>query len=65
MKLVVPLVAAVASLVPTVALACPYASNAAGCGACGGSSLLSYGAWLLLGLGIGVTSVSFGRRQPS
>jgi hypothetical protein len=61
MKLARSLMAVVAFLVPSVALACPYASGSMGCGTCD-SSLLGYGTWLLLGLGIGLGSVAFERR---
>ncbi len=64
MKLALPLLTAFASFVPSVALACPYSSGAAGCGGCGSSiSLLGYGAFLLVGLGAGFASVSFERRR--
>jgi hypothetical protein len=61
MKLAHSLIAVVAFLAPSVALACPYASGSTGCGACD-SSLLGYGMWLVLGLGIGLGSVAFQRR---
>ena len=64
MKVVLPFLAAAASFVPSVALACPYSSGAAGCGACGSSlSLLGYGALLFVGLGAGFVSVAFDRRR--
>ena len=47
--------------VPSLAFACPYGSGASGCGG-GGSSLVSYAVWLLVGLGAGVTSVAFEKR---
>jgi hypothetical protein len=48
---------------PSLALACPYASADGTCGSCGASSasLLSYGACLVLGLGLGIASVAFER----
>ena len=61
MKLALPLIAVVVFLAPSVALACPYGSGSVGCGTCD-SSLLGYGTWLLLGLGIGLGSVAFERR---
>ncbi len=67
MRIAAPLLAALAALVPAAALACPYASSsasaAADCASCGGSSVLGYGAALLLGLGIGVASIAFERRR--
>jgi hypothetical protein len=64
MRIAAPVLAALATLAPSIALACPYASRAAGdCAACGGSSVLGYGAAALLGLGIGVASVAFERRK--
>jgi hypothetical protein len=64
MKLALPILAAVAALAPSVALACPYAAEMAegDCGACS-ASLLGYGASLLLGLGLGFVSVAFERRR--
>jgi hypothetical protein len=61
MKVALRLIAVIVSLVPSVAFACPYGSGSTGCGACD-SSLLGYGTWLLLGLGIGLGSVAFERR---
>jgi hypothetical protein len=63
MKLVPRLVATLALFVPSVALACPYASAAAAGGSCGGSSLAGYGASLFIGLGVGFASVLFERRR--
>jgi hypothetical protein len=64
MKLVPRLVATLALFVPSVALACPYASAAAAAGdSCGGSSLAGYGASLFIGLGVGFASVLFERRR--
>ncbi|HXN33658.1 MAG TPA: hypothetical protein VN894_17435 [Polyangiaceae bacterium] len=65
MKAALPfLAAAAASFVPSVAWACPYSSGATGCGACGSSSsLLGYGALLLVGLGAGFASIAFERRR--
>ncbi|MDP9002440.1 MAG: hypothetical protein M3O46_20300 [Myxococcota bacterium] len=59
---ILPFAVAIAWLVPAVAKACPYASgSASSCGSCG-SSLFSYGTWLLLGVGVGLASVAFQRR---
>jgi hypothetical protein len=65
MKLALPLLAAAAaSIVPSLASACPYSSGAAGCAASGASfSLLGYGAFLLVGLGAGFASIALERRR--
>lgn len=64
MKLALPLLVAAASLMPSLAWACPYSSGASGCGACASSlSLLGYGASLLAGLGAGFASIAFERRR--
>jgi hypothetical protein len=58
------LLVALLSLAPSLALACPYASAGAdGCASCGASStsLFSYGAWLILGIGLGISSVALER----
>lgn len=62
MKFVLSILAALPVLAPSLALACPYAASGSACGDCGGGSLMSYGAWLLFGLGVGVTSVAFEKR---
>jgi hypothetical protein len=64
MKFALSLAAALGTLAPTVALACPYATGAAAsaCSGCG-TSLLQYGASLLLGLGLGVGSVVLQHRR--
>jgi hypothetical protein len=63
MKPALSLLAALTSLVPSLALACPYASAGDGCASCGASSasLFSYGACLVLGLGMGIVSVALER----
>jgi hypothetical protein len=68
MKSALPLFAAIASLVsltPSLALGCPYASAAGDCASCSASSasLFSYGAFLVLGLGLGIASVAFERNR--
>jgi hypothetical protein len=64
MKLALPFLVAAASFIPSLAMACPYSSRAVESGGCGSStSLLGYGALLLLGLGAGFASVAFERRR--
>lgn len=60
MKFVLSILGACLFLAPALAHACPYASGSSGCGESG--SLMSYAAWLVAGLGIGVTSVAFEKR---
>jgi hypothetical protein len=63
MKLVLSAFAALAALSPVAALACPMSRAAGDCASCSGSSsVVGYGAALLLGLGIGVASVAFERK---
>jgi hypothetical protein len=61
MKRVVSLLAVLASSVPSLALACPYSSACASCSS--SSSFGEYGAWLVLGLGMGIASVAFERKR--
>ena len=50
-------------LAPAVAQACPLAAASAGCGGCGGGSLLMYVIAFVGGLLAGIGSIGFSRRS--